>query len=282
MATTGTAPHRSKESSVPLVINKSAGLRLSMLFAPKALHLLFLLMLDCNLDLDPRTPRWPPTTPDPSNDGQLWLMEADCRGRTCPPAGSLTHPAPGHALDRGQAPRKRPLRTTEPARIAPQDLICHRLRCLVKTPRTEHQQQTTTALTSRGAGATPAWTWEDKRWRRRSKPCWVCTATSCSELPSSPTESWVARLEAFAATYTQNNGAMSASTPAASWMVKIWPAGKLSSTEPHTSTGRTAGQLMTTVSEHRPRSGGTLQEPLHCSLPSPKDPTPLWALPSHT
>ena len=247
MATTGTAPRRSKESSVPLVINRSAGLRLSMIFAPKALHLLFLLMLDCNLDLDPRTPRWPPMTPDPNNDGQFWLMEADCRGRTCPPEGSLTHPAPGHALDRGQAPRKRPLRTTEPARTVPQDLICHRLRCLVKTPRTEHQQQTTTALTSRGAGATPAWAWEDKRWRRRSKPCWVCTATSCSELPSSPTESWVAGLEAFAATYTQNNGAMSASTPAASWMVKIWPAGKLSSTEPHTSTGRTAGQLMTTV-----------------------------------
>eukprot|EP00439_Symbiodinium_sp_Y106_P015377 s3853_g2.t1 len=105
MATTGTAPHRSKESSVPLVINKSAGLRLSMLFAPKALHLLFLLMLDCNLDLDPRTPRWPPTTPDPNNDGQLWLMEADCRGRTCPPAGPDLPPAP---VPREDAPDRAP------------------------------------------------------------------------------------------------------------------------------------------------------------------------------
>ena len=247
MAATGTAPRRSRESSTPLAINRSAGLRLSMIFAPKALHLLFLLVLGCNLDLDPRTPRWPPMTPGPNNDGQFWLTEEDYRGHTCPPEGSLTRPAPGHALDRGQAPQQRPLRTTGPARTVPQDLTCHRLRCLVMTPRTEHQQQATTELTSRGAGATPAWTWEDERWHRPSTPCWVCTVTSYSELFSSPTGSWVEELEAFAATYTPNNGATSASTPAASWMVRTWPTGKLSSKEPPTSTGRTAGQLLTTV-----------------------------------
>ena len=139
MAATGTAPRRSRESSTPLAINRSAGLRLSMIFAPKALHLLFLLVLGCNLDLDPRTPRWPPMTPGPNNDGQFLADGRRLQGPHMPSGRFADSP---RSRTRSRSRPSSSTTTSQNNRASTDSASGPDLPpAPMMTPRTEHQQQ---------------------------------------------------------------------------------------------------------------------------------------------